>query len=93
MHQAQEVRCMKITFKLYAGLTDYLPAQDRASNRLVLELPDGTPISAVIEPFGLPQKMVHLVLVNGVYVAPEHRLTHVLIDGDVLAIWPPIAGG
>lgn len=84
---------MKITFKLYAGLTDYLPAQERASNKLALDLPEGTAIAKVIEPFGLPQKMVHLVLVNGVYVAPENRLTHVLKDGDVLAIWPPIAGG
>ena len=84
---------MKITFKLYAGLTDYLPAEVRTSNLMSLDLPDGTAIAAVIEPFGLPQKMVHLVLVNGVYVAPEHRFTHVLKDGDVLAIWPPIAGG
>ncbi|MFZ2653110.1 MAG: MoaD/ThiS family protein [Burkholderiaceae bacterium] len=84
---------MKITFKLYAGLTDFLPAQDRTSNRVVLDLPEGTPISKVIEPFGLPQKMVHLVLVNGTFVAPELRLSHVLNEGDVLAIWPPIAGG
>jgi sulfur carrier protein ThiS len=84
---------MKITFKLYAGLTDYLPPQDRTSNRVELDLPEATPIERVIEPFGLPQKMVHLVLVNGVYVAPEQRMSHVLKDGDVLAIWPPIAGG
>ena len=84
---------MKITFKLYAGLTDYLPADARTANRLPLELDEGTPISKVIEPFGLPQKMVHLVLVNGVYVAPAERLSRVLQDGDVLAIWPPIAGG
>ena len=84
---------MKITFKLYAGLTDYLPADVRTSNQLPLDLPEGTAIAAVIEPFGLPQKMVHLVLVNGVYVAPEQRFTQVLKDGDVLAIWPPIAGG
>ena len=84
---------MKITFKLYAGLTDYLPAHVRTSNQLPLDLPEGTAIAAVIEPFGLPQKMVHLVLVNGVYVAPEQRFTRVLKEGDVLAIWPPIAGG
>jgi sulfur carrier protein ThiS len=84
---------MKITFKLYAGLTDYLPADVRTHNQLPLDLPDGTAIAAVIEPFGLPRKMVHLVLVNGVYVAPAQRFTHVLKDGDVLAIWPPIAGG
>ena len=27
------------------------------------------------------------------YVAPEQRLSTTLNDGDVLAIWPPIAGG
>jgi sulfur carrier protein ThiS len=84
---------MKITFKLYAGLTDYLPAEVRTSNQLQLELAEGTPIAEVIKPFSLPQKMVHLVLVNGVYVAPEQRFSHVMKEGDVLAIWPPIAGG
>ena len=84
---------MKITFKLYASLTDYLPAESRYGNRVALELEEGTSIAKVIEPFGLPQKMVHLVLINGVYVAPAERLSHVLNDGDVLAIWPPIAGG
>lgn len=84
---------MKIVFKLYASLTQYLPAPSRYDNRLPLELPEGSSIAQVIEPFGLPQKLVHLVLVNGVYVPPEQRLSHVLSDGDVLAIWPPIAGG
>lgn len=84
---------MKITFKLYASLTQYLPAENRYDNRVPLELPEGSPVAKVIEPFGLPEKLVHLVLVNGRYVPPEQRLTHVLKDGDVLAIWPPIAGG
>ena len=33
------------------------------------------------------------VLINGVFVPPEQRGARVLVDGDVLAIWPPIAGG
>jgi sulfur carrier protein ThiS len=84
---------MKVTFKLYASLTQYLPAEHRYDNRVALDLPEGSAIAQVIEPFGLPEKLVHLVLVNGVYVPPEQRLSHVLKDGDVLAIWPPIAGG
>jgi molybdopterin converting factor small subunit len=36
---------------------------------------------------------VHLVLVNGVYVPPAERLSFTPKEGDVLAIWPPIAGG
>ncbi|NBO77748.1 MAG: MoaD/ThiS family protein, partial [Betaproteobacteria bacterium] len=50
-------------------------------------------IADIIAPFNLPMKLVHLVLINGVYVAPEDRASRTLQEGDVLAIWPPIAGG
>lgn len=84
---------MKITFKLFASLTDYLPSQARGDNQLPLDVAPGATILQVIEPYGLPHKMVHLVLVNGVYIPPELRATRALVEGDVLAIWPPIAGG
>lgn len=84
---------MNITFKLYATLTDYLPAKARIGNVLDLEVPEGATIEQVTEPFNLPRKLVHLVLVNGHYIAPEQRAAHRLREGDVLAIWPPIAGG
>ena len=84
---------MKITFKLFASLTDYLPPEARQSNILQLDVAPDASISQIIEPFGLPPKQVHLVLVNGTYIQPEKRLTHTLNEGDALAIWPPIAGG
>ena len=84
---------MKITFKLFASLTDYLPPQARQGNIVELDVAPDASISEIIAPFGLPPKLVHLVLVNGPYIAPEQRLTHTLREGDVLAIWPPIAGG
>ncbi|HWI83461.1 MoaD/ThiS family protein [Ramlibacter sp.] len=84
---------MKITFKLFATLTDYLPAPSRADNVVALEVPAGATIAQVIEPFRLPPKLVHLVLVNGVYIGPAQRASHALREGDTLAIWPPIAGG
>lgn len=84
---------MQITFKLFASLGEYLPADRRQGNAMVLEIAPGATIAGVIEPFNLPTKLVHLVLVNGVYIAPEARASHALKDGDVLAIWPPIAGG
>jgi sulfur-carrier protein len=84
---------MKITFKLFASLTDYLPASARQGNVMTLDVAADATISQIIEPFGLPPKLVHLVLVNGRYIEPAQRLTHTLAEGDVLAIWPPIAGG
>ena len=85
--------CMQITLKLFATLTDYLPDAARRDNLVELMLPEGTTVSQAYAPYGLPDKLVHLVLVNGRYVPPEARASHVLVEGDVLAIWPPIAGG
>lgn len=87
------ISAMHITFKLYASLTDYLPVDKRSSNQMPLEVAPEATIAQIIAPFQLPMKMVHLVLINGSYVAPEDRATRTLQDGDVLAIWPPIAGG
>ena len=84
---------MKITFKLFATLTDYLPPEARRANQVELDIAPNTPLTAVYEPYGLPSKLVHLVLVNGKYIAPEDRGTTLLQEGDVLAIWPPVAGG
>lgn len=84
---------MKITLKLFASLSDYLPPEARQGNVVALDVAPDASISRIIEPLGLPPKMVHLVLVNGRYIEPDQRLTHTLSEGDVLAIWPPIAGG
>ena len=84
---------MNITFKLFATLTDYLPVEARRSNQINLDVVADASINQIIEPFGMPPKLVHLVLVNGKYIAPEDRATTTLVDGDVLAIWPPVAGG
>ena len=84
---------MKITFKLYASLTEHLPAEARRGNRVEIDVAPDASIAQIIEPYGLPPKLVHLVLVNGVFVVPEQRASRTLAQGDVLAIWPPIAGG
>ena len=83
---------MKISFKLYASLSDYLPAGTRY-NRVELDVPPDASILQIIEPYGMPPKLVHLVLVNGVFIPPEQRGERTLVENDVLAIWPPIAGG
>ena len=84
---------MQVTLKLYATLTDYLPPDSRAENLVRLDVDDGATIAAVVAPFNLPPRLTHLVLVNGVFVPPGERGTHALREGDVVAIWPPIAGG
>lgn len=84
---------MKIVFKLYATLQDYLPAEAKKTNALMMELEEGTTIQQIIERFALPQKLCHLVLIDGNFVAPAERASRALKEGDTLAIWPPVAGG
>ncbi len=88
---------MRITFKLFAMLSDHLPQEvdgaRREGNAVALEVAEGTTVQQVIDRFNLPQKLVHLVLVDGAYVAPADRGTKALMEGEALAIWPPIAGG
>jgi sulfur carrier protein ThiS len=88
---------VQITFKLFATLGDHLPREldghRRAANQIAVDVPEGTAVQSVIDRFSLPRTQVHLVLVNGTYVPLAERSTHLLREGDALAIWPPIAGG
>lgn len=84
---------MKIVFKLYATLQDYLPAEAKKTNALTLELEPGTTVQQVVERFGLPATLVHLVLIDGNFVPPGARAALALKEGETLAIWPPVAGG
>jgi len=83
---------MRVTVKLYATLSDYLPAGSK-NNRIDVDVAESLTVNAVLAPFFLPPKLTHLVLLNGVFIPPEERASTVLKEADVLAIWPPIAGG
>jgi sulfur carrier protein ThiS len=88
---------VQIVFKLHATLSDFLPRDGSGRkpqhNQLVLDVPEGSNVQSVVDRFRLPARLVHLVLVNGVYVPPSMRSKWQLKASDALAIWPPIAGG
>ena len=82
---------MKITLKLYASLSEYLPSQAR-DNTVEIDVPsDASPLD-ILNRFQVPLAEIHLVLVNGIFVPPGKRET-ALAPGDSLAIWPAVAGG
>jgi sulfur-carrier protein len=81
-----------ITLKLFALLSGYLP-DGAERNQINLEVPSGSTPLSVVRSLNLPSALCALVIVNGVFVRVAERATRRLVDGDVLAIWPPIAGG
>ncbi len=83
---------MKVTVKLFALLGKYLPP-GAADNQAAVEVADGATPVTIIDSLNLPREYCHLVLVTGVYVEPGKRESLALNENDVLAIWPPVAGG
>lgn len=83
---------MKITFKLFAGLDEYLP-QGAVDNAIEIDVPEDASLNFIIDRYHVPRERTHLVLVNGVYSVESDRDRCVLKEGDTLAIWPPVAGG
>ncbi len=84
---------MKITLKLYATLSDLLPA-GAVANASSIEIDEAATLNHIIDRYRVPRELAHLVLINGVFVCDTDRdQPGALVEGDVLAIWPPVAGG
>jgi molybdopterin synthase sulfur carrier subunit len=83
---------MKVTLKLYALLSDYLP-DSAVGNEVELDLAADLTPHQLIDQYRVPRELAHLVLCNGVYVAPADRDKPVIREGDTIAVWPPVAGG
>ena len=83
---------MKLTVKLYATLSKYLP-DDATDHATVMDVADSSTPYNILDHFKVPRESAKLIFLNGLYVTPEERSQPVFKEGDTLAIWPPVAGG
>ncbi len=74
---------MQVTVKLFAIL------RISRNKESVLELPEGASVSSVLGHLGLTRQDATILMVNGRHVGPEH----ILKDGDILSLFPPVGGG
>jgi len=79
---------MKIQVELYATLSKYLPPGAEGRKAMV-ELPEGATVGDLLKHLAIPAEIAALLLVNGTHRPPET----VLKDGEVIAMFPPLAGG
>jgi sulfur carrier protein ThiS len=84
---------MKVTLKLFASLAVHLPVEARPRHCIDLDLAPGTTVLDLILRQGIPPAQCAIVLVDGAWVAQTERGARELAEGEVLAIWPPVAGG
>ena len=80
---------MNIEVKLYFNLAAYLPPGSDG-RRVCLSLPEGTTAADVLDRLDLPRDLAKLIVVDGVvHQKPEIELR----EGNVLSLFPAIAGG
>ena len=79
---------MKVEVQLFATLAQYLPPE-RNTDRAVIDVATGVRVADVLASLGVPATMPRIVLVNG----HETDEDHVLGPDDVVAGFPPQAGG
>lgn len=79
---------MKIEVRLFATLAGYLPDEGDGQSA-TLELADDSRVRDVVRSLRIPLDMPFLTMVNG----RDARLDQPLTDGDVLSLFPPLAGG
>ena len=93
---------MNIQIKLFASLAKFLPEgamgkqaptrfhrNSSLAMKTNLSVPEKITIRGVLEQLDIPTKIAKLIMVNGVH----RRLDYVLQEGDLLSVFPPIAGG
>lgn len=79
---------MKVAVHLTATLRGYLPA-GTLGDGVVLDVPEGTTVDQVVHSLRIPAELERLTVVNGRDAAPDQLLA----EGDVLSVFPPLAGG
>jgi thiamine biosynthesis protein ThiS len=83
---------VQVEFKLYANLMAFLPP-GAADHAVCVKVAEGTTLYDLMDHYHVPHEQAHLVICNGLFVPPSQRESYQLQDGDVVALWPPVAGG
>lgn len=83
---------INVEFKLFADLMRYLPPSANQQSVMV-EMPEGSSIYHLMDKYQVPREQAHLVICNGLFIPPSQRESYQLQDRDVIALWPPVAGG
>ena len=75
---------ISVTIKFFADLTKYGPAKS------IENLPEGSKIKLILEKYKIPTEKKLIILVNG---RPHADPDDFIKEGDIVAIFQPLAGG
>jgi sulfur-carrier protein len=79
---------VKVEVQLFATLARYLPA-GAIGDSVTLDVAEGTRVGDIIGSLDLPGDLECVRVVNG----RDAPFEHLLADGDIVSLFPPLAGG
>jgi len=79
---------VKLEVHLFATLGPYLP-EGAQGDGVIMALPAGATIDDVVQALRIPPDLPFMTVVNG----HDADRGHVLVEGDVVAMFPPLVGG
>ena len=79
---------MEIEVKLFATLREYLP-KGSSQFSCKMKIDGSTRVQDILLKLNIPEQIPKIILINGVHGKKEQ----ILKEGDVLSIFPPVAGG
>jgi molybdopterin converting factor small subunit len=79
---------VRVQIQLFATLMAFLP-RDGRQGMAMLDVPEHSTVRDLVQRLGLPSDLERVTLINGGDSTPECPLH----QGDIVAIFPPLAGG
>ncbi|MFW9904843.1 MAG: MoaD/ThiS family protein [Candidatus Thorarchaeota archaeon] len=80
---------MKVKVKLFATLRNYGPTNVELGESFSVTFEESVTVATLLEILKIPRKEAKLILINGNNGGIENEL----IEGDTVAIFPPVGGG
>jgi len=92
---------MKVDVQVFSYLREYLPPEMNASGKITLELSASATLKDVFAALGIAARLGEKIFasdVNNTFQvlindAAVNHYSHPLADGDVIIMFPPMAGG
>jgi len=80
---------IQVELRLLAAMRKLLPEENRSDGIVRLAASESTTLAGFLESSGIDRGRALVVLLNGRHAGPDSELAH----GDVVTVFPPLAGG
>jgi molybdopterin converting factor small subunit len=84
---------MKVEVRMFMNFKKYLPA-DSLDGKAMISLEEGSTLEDLLKILNIPVNEPKIIVVNGISKGISAKVSDQLLkEGDIVSIFPPVAGG